>query len=108
MDGDKNWDWEGILHLEHSAYIEGVIAGENYQNSDTDSSDRLVFMNYEVLHLCRNCLKISEGEGENEYDSGEGYSFGFLKGLSIGLELGFMSTAIQLGESGSILIIKSI
>ena len=52
MDGDKNWDWEDILHLERSAYIEGVIAG---QNSGTDSSDRLVDMNYEIMHLCRNC-----------------------------------------------------
>ena len=39
-------------------------------------------------------------DNEEEYNTSEGYSFGFLKGLSIGLELGFMETAVQLGESG--------
>ena len=44
MDSDKNWDWEDVLHLERSAYIEGVIAGENYQNNGTDSSDRWIVL----------------------------------------------------------------
>ena len=36
---------------------------------------------------------ISEDEDDAHT---EGFDFGFLKGLSIGLELGFMETAVQL------------
>ena len=38
MESDKNWDWEDIVHLENAAYSAGVLAGERYHNTDTDSS----------------------------------------------------------------------
>mmetsp|Transcript_15038 Transcript_15038/g.20620 ORF Transcript_15038/g.20620 Transcript_15038/m.20620 type:complete len:161 (-) Transcript_15038:2324-2806(-) len=68
-----SWDWDDVINLEANAFQAGLEEGKNYEIDSEDESD--------VQQV-----KV------------EGQKFGFIKGYSIGLELGFMEAVILESE----------
>ena len=95
--GLNSWDWEDALNVEEKIYNSGLMEGQDYLSSDRYStSPTSMYCMYYCSFLCYGEILRSDDDAIVE-----GYDFGFIKGLAIGMELGFMEKSLQLAIQSS-------